>query len=95
MWDGRVFQAGIPHIRFHDLRHTAATRLVLAGVDLPTVKEILGHASIKVTEKYTHPTPEHKRAAMDRLGNFQGGTLVGRDEELGQVVDGSKLFGGK
>jgi hypothetical protein len=39
----------------------------LAGVDLPTVKELMGHASITTTMRYAHPGPEHKRAAVGRL----------------------------
>lgn len=64
---GAVRRAEIPECRFHDLRHTFATRLVLAGVDLPTVKELLGHASITTTMRYAHPAPAHKRAAVNRL----------------------------
>ena len=49
-----VKQAKIGSLRFHDLRHTFASRLVAAGVDLITVKELLGHHSVRVTERYTH-----------------------------------------
>jgi integrase len=42
-------------MHFHDLRHTAATMMVVSGVDLVTVKEILGHSSIEMTMRYAHP----------------------------------------
>ena len=50
--------AEIRGLRFHDLRHTAATRMVEARVDLVTVSKILGHSSIQMTMRYAHPTPE-------------------------------------
>jgi integrase len=62
-----VERAKIPYCRFHDLRHTFATRMVLAGVDLPTVKDLMGHANINTTMRYAHPGPAHKRAAVARL----------------------------
>ena len=51
-------RAGLEGVRFHDLRHTAATMMVISGVDLVTVKEILGHFSIEMTMHYAHPTAE-------------------------------------
>jgi integrase len=64
---GAVRRAEIPTCRFHDLRHTFATRLVLAGVDLATVMQLMGHANISTTMKYAHPSPPHKREAVERL----------------------------
>ena len=64
-----VRRAGIPHCCFHDLRHTFATRLVMAGVDLATVSELLGHSSIEMTMRYAHPSPENKRRAVELLSD--------------------------
>ena len=62
-------EAKIRDLRFHDLRHTAATLMVMGGIDLVTVKEILGHSTIEMTMRYAHPTPENKRRAVEVLGS--------------------------
>ena len=59
--------AGIRDLRFHDLRHTFATRLIEAGSDIITVKELLGHFSVRVTQRYTHPSQIQKRLAVNLL----------------------------
>lgn len=51
----------------HTLRHTAITHLVQAGVDLPTVKRISGHKTLRMVERYAHQNSEHIQEAMDRL----------------------------
>ncbi len=60
-------RAGIKDLRFHDLRHTFASRLIERGVDLITVKDLLGHHSVTVTQRYTHSNAEQKRKAVESL----------------------------
>jgi integrase len=55
------------NFRLYDFRHTFGSRMTMAGVDLPTLKELMGHASITTTMRYIHPTPEHKVAAIKKL----------------------------
>jgi integrase len=59
-----------PRFRIYDLRHTFGSRSAMAGVDLPTLKELMGHSEISTTLRYVHPTPEHKREALKKLQRF-------------------------
>lgn len=72
-FEGACRRAGIKNLRFHDLRHTFATRLVERGVDLITIKELLGHSSVTITERYTHSFKEQKRNAVRALGEKEAG----------------------
>ncbi|MDH4218569.1 MAG: tyrosine-type recombinase/integrase [Candidatus Aminicenantes bacterium] len=60
-------RAGIEGLRFHDLRHTFGSRLVQKGVDIETVRSLLGHSSITITQRYVHSTDDRKKAAVDLL----------------------------
>ena len=61
-------KAGIQGACWHSLRHTAASRRIAAGVDLVSVKEILGHRNIATTMRYSHLSPSHLQAGVNRGG---------------------------
>jgi integrase len=62
-------RAGIPDFRFHDLRHTFATRLVQRGIDLYKVQRLLGHKTTHMTQRYAHHSPESLREGVRILEN--------------------------
>jgi integrase len=66
-------RAGIKDFHFHDLRHTFASHLTMSGVDITTVKELLGHKTLTMTLRYSHLAPSHKVKAVDILDNTLNG----------------------
>ena len=69
-------RAAIPDFRFHDLRHTFATRLVQKGVDLYKVQRLLGHKTGVRTQRYAHHSPESLRDEVSVRESPQVGTVI-------------------
>ena len=65
-----VREAKLQNFTWHDLRDTFASRLVMAGVDLRTVAELMGHKKIQMTMRYSHLAPQHKLAAVEKLNSY-------------------------
>lgn len=68
-WSNLVKDAKLKDFRFHDLRHDFASQLVMNGVDLYTVRELLGHGSIEMTQRYAHLAPGRLQSAVSKLEN--------------------------
>lgn len=74
-------RAGIDGFRVHDLRHTCASWMVQQGVPLMEVRDVLGHSSIEMTERYAHLAPDKLRSAVGVLDRLQSGYA---EREMGQ-----------
>jgi integrase len=66
-WSALMRDAKIVNLRFHDLRHTFASRLVMCDISLAVVRELLGHSSILTTQKYAHLAPKKRQDAVETL----------------------------
>ena len=64
------FEGGYQNFRFHDLRHTFASQVIMRGGTLKDVQELLGHKTMTMTLRYAHLSQEHKRKAVNLLNGL-------------------------
>jgi integrase len=78
-------RAKIENMRFHDLRHTFASRLAMAGKDLYLIQRLLGHRDPRMVQRYSHHSVESLRLGIEALETFKGGVI-----EIGRVTNSSQ-----
>ena len=89
MFRNLLKEADLPQIRFHDLRHSAATMMLTMGVHPKVVQELLGHSSISLTlDTYSHVLPSMQQEAMDKLDALFGGSKQDGDDTKGKDIAG-------
>jgi hypothetical protein len=88
-FDPAVETAGIRDFTWYCLRHTFASRLVMAGVDLRTVAELMGHKTIQMTRRYAHLAPEHNLAAVEKLVSLTAYSAKSEEQSGDKAADAS------
>jgi hypothetical protein len=81
-----VKRARLQDFRWHDLRHTFASRLAMKGVDIRTTQELLGHADIRMTLRYSHLSPAHLLEAVEKLTEERTGTTTGTSDRSAETA---------
>ena len=78
LYDAAIRQAKLEDVNFHTLRHTFASHLAMAGVDIKTIQELLGHQTFEMTLRYAHLSPHHKKVAIEILDSRWAVAPVGQ-----------------
>ena len=78
-------EVGFDNFRLHDLRHTFATRLAQAGVDIFKISKLLGHKDIKMTQRYAHHCPDSLRDGVEVLETDYNLTTMEKKENSGRL----------
>jgi integrase len=79
-------EAGIKDFTFHDLRHTFASHLAMAGVNLYDVAKLLGHKDVKMTQRYAHLSPEYLAGTVDVLAQWRTGHQSVTGEAMAEEI---------
>lgn len=73
-WERAVSEAGLRDLRFHDLRHTAASYLAMSGATLTEIADVLGHKTLQMVKRYAHLTEQHTSRVVERMNRRLFGT---------------------
>ena len=79
-------KTGIENFRFHDLRHTFASRLAMKSIDINMIRELLGHKSLNMTLRYSHLSPSHKKKAVEILDFEQQSVPCSSPNEFPAII---------
>jgi len=90
-FDTALAEADIKGVHWHCLRHTFGSTLAMAGVDIRTIAELMGHKSLQMTMRYAHLAPEHNAGAVAKLDGFFETTDSKIDTEPKPSLDGKVL----
>jgi site-specific recombinase XerD len=84
-------KAGIEAFRFHDLRHTFASQLVMRGASLKAGQELWGHASLAMTMRYAHLSHEHLKDSVNLLNDLPSGKEMGNNGLKGKKASNPEI----
>jgi integrase len=85
-FNAALMRAGIEDFKFHDLRHTFASQVLLRGGDLKDIQELLGHKTMTMTLRYAHLTQEHKKKAVNLLNGLTAFNKKSKNDECHKTV---------